>query len=161
VRAVYRLLESPCNSLVAPASPYPTHRDPDVRFEVQSGHGYSRPGTVPFSLRPRSIGYEKVADAGQWHRRCTIRALERSYSLSGRPVIGRRASGNARSASPAIGTVSLCGFSLHSVGWIACPRAWGCPLISAGEPPPGLTIDLTVIVTSAILIGIAFWIGVL
>jgi predicted Abi (CAAX) family protease len=29
------------------------------------------------------------------------------------------------------------------------------------EPPWWLTIDVTVIVTSAILIGIAFWIGVL
>jgi hypothetical protein len=29
------------------------------------------------------------------------------------------------------------------------------------EPPWRLTIDVTVIVTTAILIGIAFWIGVL
>src|SRR5262245_16612164 len=48
---------------------------------------------------------------------CTIRALERSYSLSGRPVMGRRASGTGRSASPATGTGCLCGFSLHSAGW--------------------------------------------
>jgi hypothetical protein len=57
--------------------------------------------TVPQQLTvpPRSIGCEKVADAEQWRRRRTIRVLERSYFLSGRPATIPRASGNARSAS--------------------------------------------------------------
>src|SRR5262245_64167844 len=64
-------------------------READVKFAVKALRR-----TQLKSAAPRSIGYKKVADAEQWHRKCTIRVSERSYSLWGRPVMGRRASGN-------------------------------------------------------------------
>ena len=120
----------------------------------ESGRQVCRQGATPNSVRsavPRSIGCEKVADAEQWRRRCTIRASARFYSLSGRPVMGHRAFGNGRLASPGTGTGPLW-FSLHSVGWIACPRAWGCPSILAGGPPPGAWFTSPTMALSALTI---------
>jgi hypothetical protein len=90
----------------------------------------------------RSIGYEKAADVGQRRRSYTIHVSTRSYSLSGRPMMGRRASGNHRSASPVTGTGSLCGFSLHSAGCGAWAIAMGLILGFGARPSPAARIDV-------------------
>src|SRR5205823_4563116 len=64
-------VETSCLSVVIGFFPY------DAAIQINSW---------PPTVSP-SIGCEKVADAEQWRRQCTIRVLGRSYFLSGRLVM--------------------------------------------------------------------------